>query len=420
MPVGDINISKLKVGDLDLTDYSQVSYSSFNVYEDILSLGGPTFDVNVVDHSDALGKTRFNGSYDKDIEVSFSLSDAGSSESVSFKFKPLQNKNLDDKSSSFQGSGHSKQYEIRGVSQETLNAQGNFVQKSYNELTSKVAEDIIKNNLKSDKKIQIDETTKGKKRVIFSNENPFVSLKKLNELHVGTDSKSSCFVCFQKQDNNNQKYVITTFEKLFQQQPVATLKQNSTLDYGKTSETDKQNSIMWIKVPSSFFTLNRSLDKPLPNGYDPTTGIVYDEKKQQKDNFNLADGTHNSVGSFGSSPGYAKGVPSTAPHDSINNKDNTYITDGKKNRQRFISHLTQNYGVLEVPGNPKIKLGSMIEIEIPKKSNSDNAAGETQFNGKALVVSIKHKIKPLGQSPRYTMVLGIVKGSYKEGGGSDG
>jgi len=99
MPVGDINISKLKVGDLDLTDYSQVSYSSFNVYEDILSLGGPTFDVNVVDHSDALGKTRFNGSYDKDIEVSFSLSDAGSSESVSFKFKPLQNKNLDDKSS---------------------------------------------------------------------------------------------------------------------------------------------------------------------------------------------------------------------------------------------------------------------------------------------------------------------------------
>jgi hypothetical protein len=420
MPVGDIKISTLKVGDLDLTNYDQVSYSSFNVYEDILSVGGPTFDVNVVDHSDALGKTKFNGAYNKDIEVSFSLADAGSSESVSFKFKPLQNANLDDGASSSQGSGHSKQYQIRGVSQEMLNAQGNFVEKSYNELTSKVVEDIIKNNLKTDKKIQVDESTKGKKRVIFSNEHPFQSLRKLNELHVGSESKSSCFVCFQQQDNNNQKYVFTTFEKLFQQQPVVTLKQTTTLDYGKSSETDKQNSIMWIKVPSSFFTLNRSLDKSLPNGYDPTTGIVYDEKKQPKDNFYLADGTHNSVGSFGSSPRYANGVPSTAPHDSINNKNNTFIADGKKNKQRFLSHLTQNYGTLEVPGNPKIKLGSMIELQIPKKSNSDNAAGETQFNGKALVVSIKHKIKPLGQSPRYTMVLGVVKGSYKEGGGQDG
>ena len=45
---------------------------------------------------------------------------------------------------------------------------------------------------------------------------------------------------------------------------------------------------------------------------------------------------------------------------------------------------------------------------------------EKQMNGKALVVSIRHKVKPLGQSPRYTMILRIVKASYKEQGGGNG
>jgi len=58
----------------------------------------------------------------------------------------------------------------------------------------------------------------------------------------------------------------------------------------------------------------------------------------------------------------------------------------------------------------------MINLEIFKKSNSENSSGESQFNGKALVVSIKHVIRQLGDNPRYLMELGVVKGSYKEGG----
>jgi hypothetical protein len=76
----------------------------------------------------------------------------------------------------------------------------------------------------------------------------------------------------------------------------------------------------------------------------------------------------------------------------------------------------QNAGELEVPGNPKIKLGSIVNLVVPKKAETGNAAGETQFNGKALVVAIKHKIKTLGETPRYTMILRVVKASYKDGG----
>ena len=53
-------------------------------------------------------------------------------------------------------------------------------------------------------------------------------------------------------------------------------------------------------------------------------------------------------------------------------------------------------------------------------SNRGNLLAELSFNAEALVVSIRHKIKPTGQSPRYTMLLGVVKGGFKEGGGGNG
>jgi hypothetical protein len=105
--------------------------------------------------------------------------------------------------------------------------------------------------------------------------------------------------------------------------------------------------------------------------------------------------------------------------DAANNKSATKLADAKKNRLDYLSQLTQNHGTLEIYGNPAIKLGSIVNLDIPNKSDG-KTSGESQFNGKALVVSIKHKIGPLGASPRYTMIIGVAKGSYKEGGGESG
>ena len=108
-------------------------------------------------------------------------------------------------------------------------------------------------------------------------------------------------------------------------------------------------------------------------------------------------------------------------NDPANNKNTkTYVADAKTKRQAYFSHLTQNAAELEVAGNSSIKLGSVIELNIPGKTDSGNSLGEKQMNGKALVVAIRHKIKPFGETPRYTMVLRVVKASYKEGGGGNG
>ena len=51
------------------------------------------------------------------------------------------------------------------------------------------------------------------------------------------------------------------------------------------------------------------------------------------------------------------------------------------------------------------------------KSQDGSGANEKQFSGKALVVGVRHKIKPLGQTPRYTCIVRVVKAGYDQGGG---
>lgn len=409
MEAGEIRVSTLQLGDIDLTDQDKINYSIVEIYEDIFSPTGPFAEISVVDSNDFLGKTNLNGSYDKDVNISFSLD---GSASASFKFKMMENKDLSDGSSEKMGSGHSKFYKIRCCSPELLNAQGNYVQKSYEQQTSKIVEDIVKNNFKSDKSIEA-ESTYGSRRLVFSNKHPVEAIRILNSEHVSDQYKSSAFILFQQSNNGSQKYIFSTFEKLFEQSPVVTLRQSASLAFSGTSKYEKVNSIIWIKIPNSFFTPTRSLSKSQQNSYDPTSGTA-DEVDQKKQNYSLAGNQAYDDTS------YPKAVPVHTMNDSINNKTSTKIAEARKNRVDFLSHLSQTHGTLEVYGNPNIKLGSIINLEIPNKSDGNTSSGEKQFNGNALVVSIRHKIKPVGQTPRYTMILGVVTGGYKEGGGGNG
>ena len=410
MQIGDINLIKLNIGDIDLNSYVVATYEGFNIYEDILNPYGPVCEIKVIDHSDALGSVNVNGNYDQDIEIEYSLSGDTSDNYAGFRFKQYENKDLDDNASKNKGSLNSKVYSIRGVCMELLNAQGNYVSRSYSDLTSKMVKDVVMINFKSDKEFQIIENTKGKRDLIFSNEHPMKVLMKLNSEHVAENSQSSCFVLFQQQNNGVQKYIFTTYEQLFQQSPVAYLRQSTTLNFSDATALDKQNAILSFIVSDSFFTPARSMAKASEQTVNLTTHGVVSTKPVVID-FKLID-----------QPTYAGNRESDTEYpvkrilDKTNESQKNSVATAHKKRAAFISHLAQNSAELEIPGNPLIKLGDIINLTIPNKSQSDTgkAAGETQFNGNALVVAIRHKIKPAGMSPRYTMLLRVVKASYKD------
>lgn len=407
MAIGDINISELMVGGVNLNDPNQAYPHEVNIYEDITNSYGPAVEIRAVDPSDAIGKNNINSGYDQDIKISFSNESGGT---ASFSFKQLETSNVLDEGQNKQGGGHAKTYTFKGMSQEFLNAQGNYVEKSYEDKTTNIAKDVLQNNYKTDKSIEIDDEAREKRRWIASNEHPLKVLQKLNDEHVATQSQSSTYAVFQ----SDNKYKITTYEKLFEQGPVATLKMSPTLDSTGTTEEDRQNSIMRIDVGQNSFAGSRQLENSSEQTINLTTHkVVQTEPKQS--NF-VTPGQKVYQGQ----PQNRKLVPQSKIYDKKNEPSEQKITpaEAKVKRAQFLSHLAQNSAELEVPGNPNIKLGSMIDIQLPSRTDATLGEGsEKQFNGKVLVTGIRHRIKPLGQTPRYTMILKVAKASYDQGSG---
>lgn len=411
MPAGDIKISSLKIGDLDLTNSKEATYIGFNIYEDILNPYGPMAEIRVLDHKDALGKNNIQGAYDKDVEISLSGADGFSGGQRKFKLKMYQNKNLNDRSMHNAGNLKHKHYDIRAVCPELLNAQGNYMQKSYNDTTDNIVEDVVKKGFKT--KLQIDKKSKtdGKRRVILNNKHPLEAIKHLNSLHVSQEDKSSCYVLFQE-TGDQQKYVFSTFEKLFKEKSKVTLKQTTTLDASKSSDSDKQNSIMWFKASDSFFTPSRALTKSAQKTFNLTTHKVSSPDPDQAQQFKLPGQPE-----YTGKAQHAEAVHHYTTFDKANDKEKHKTADARDNRANFLSYLVQNSAELETYFNPDIKLGSMIKLDIPARTE-DGSGKEKQFNGEVCVVAIRTKIKPIGQTPRATMILRVIKGgAFDQSGG---
>lgn len=417
MAIGDIKLNSIKIGQMDLVKGGKVSLLGFNVYEDILNPYGPVAEIRVLDPTDQLGKTKLNGSYDQEVEIDFSGDDtvANLSGGHKLKMKMFHNKDLNDQSLNNVGSGHHKQYDIRCVSPEFLNAQGNYVEKSFNQETSEAVKHIVEKGFKSKKKFNAGKTKK--RRLIIPKSHPIDAYKQISTEHVSDKYESSCFVLFQKSGSSGSEYEyhFKTFEELFEGSAEVKLKQTTNLNFEMNNMKDRQNSIMWFKPSKSFDTGPRALDKSAEYTFDYTTHKVVAVKQPKSNNkFKFADRSP----VYENAPSYVdKGVPTHYIHDKANNKDKHETASAMTKRAAFLSHLAQNSAEFETYYNPKIKLGEMIELDIPAKANSDWESGEKQMNGKFLVVAIRTKYRVAAEPPHCTMVVRVVKASFKEGGG---
>lgn len=403
MALGDVIWQTVKIGSLDLLN-SEASFFGIDIYEDINDpFGSPLIEINVIDPIDALNKNKITGSYDSnEVEVRFKYEPTG--EVVGFKGKMHSLKdqmdrmgNLDD------ASGHSKQYQIRAVQPEFFRAQGQRVQKGFSGPTTKHVEDIFKTI--SDKKVQTDAPSEPRDKT-FGRVHPIDAVQALMREHSSTTYKSSAYVIFQQWKNGQPKIIQTTYEQLLQQAPVVNLKERTDLNYSGTTEDDMQNSIMYGQYDPSF-SEPRALSKTSKNSFNLSNHAVVSETPKQ--DVKTKNPAFNGIT-------YVVDTPDQTNEDTMNNSQKHTASDAKRNRAQYLAHLMQGEATIEVTGNPKITLGSIINLEIPKKTDDNESGGENQFNKTALVVAIRHKIKPAGQNPRYTMVLELVKGGMVQGG----
>jgi hypothetical protein len=411
MAIGDIRISSFKVGGLDLTNSQNVFLVGFNVYEDMLNPCGPVAECRVLDHGDALGQSQLKGN--EDCEITFSTDGGGS---ATFKFKLARNKNLNDGSRDKSGSGKAKQYDLRMVSKEMIECQKNHVQKTYKDKQmSQVIEDIHKNNFKSDKQLKKGQTKPG--RIQFDREHPIDAVKKLYNRSVSEQKKSSLFCYYHSRSGSNQECRYETFEEAMERSTGLTFKQDATAAATNSEQKAKQN-MLWFRPSDGFDAISRGTKASNQTTYNRETGKAHRVQQENKDKFkvlgqeikNYEDSTQNSD----------KKPPEYTMHSPSNTKKKEGIAKARVNRASYLSDIAQNAAEFECIGNPKISVGSTIKLDIPNKSSNGGGGREKQFNGEALVVAVRHKIKPAGQTPRYTCVVRVIKAGHDQGGGGMG
>jgi hypothetical protein len=404
MPIGDVIFQTVKIGELDLIK-SNAFYQGIDIYEDINDpFGSPLIELNVIDPIDALNKYKITGSYDdNEVEIKFKYEPTG--EIVKFTGKMYSNEYLMDRMGNRdEGSGHSKSYQIRAVQPEFFRSQGKSIEKSFSGPNTRHVEDIFKTI--SDKKIETLSPAEHRDKT-FARVRPVDAVQSLIQEHSSPTYKSSAYTVFQQWKNGEPKIIQTTYEQLLEQEPVVTLRERTDLNSAGISELDQQNSVMFGQYNPSW-SEPRALSKTVKKSFNHSTHQVVDQNYQED--------TKTKNPAYEQPASYAGPVDYRTAEDTFNNSTPHTSSDAKRRRAQFLAHLSQGNATIEIPGNPKITLGSMINIEIPKKTDDLESGGEGQFNKKALVVAIRHKIKPAGQSPRYTMVLELVKGGMEQGG----
>lgn len=408
MPVGDIVWQSIKIGGLDLLG-GDASFHGIDIYEDLNDpFGSPLIEINVVDHSDAMNKYKLTGSYDENkIEVKFKYEPTG--EMVGFNARMHSNKGLQDNmGGKNESSGHSKVYQIRGAQEELFKANGTRVEKSFSGPTTSHVEKIFKDVIKTEKQFENRDSSEPKDKT-YGREHPIDTVNYLLKSHASTKYESSAYTVFQEWKNGNPKIVQTTYEELFERQPVATLKERTDLNSTGITEQDQQNSVMWAEYDPSW-SEQRVMSKAVKKSFNHGTHTIVDE--------NYKGDTKSKTPAYNQPASYAEKYDVYYTEDVVNTGQKNNGADAKRKRTQYLSHLMNGTAKIEVPGNPKITLGSIIELDVPKKTDNNQLGGEGQFNKKALVVSIRHKIKPAGQKPQYTMVLELAKAGMENSGSS--
>lgn len=403
--IGDITWQTVKVGQLDLLNSGEASFHGVDIYEDINDpFGSPLIELNVVDHSDALNKYKITGSYDENqIEIAFRNGTGG--ETVSFKARMQSNKGLQSAETG-RGSLHSKTYQIRGMQEEWFRAQGKTIERHFASAPTTSHVERIFKDIGSNKPVETRAASEPREMTL-GREHPINATQKMMHQHTSRQYRSNAYVIFQEWQNGNPKIIQTTYQQLFEQSPVVTLKERTDLNSTGISEQDQQNSIMWSEYSPSWSQTRPMVGARLSSFNNATHTVV--DQNYRGDNPSRSP-------AWRSPASYTDNYYIRTVEDRFNNGQPHTNSAARTERAKYMAHLTQGNARIEIPGNPKIKLGSIIELDVPKKTDTNQFGGEGQFNKKALVVAIRHKIKPAGSNPRYTMVLELAKDGMEQGG----
>ena len=410
--IGDILNYSITVGGYNLCNTANLAVVELNIYEDMESPTGPFGDVYVIDGGNFVRTNSITGN-----ELAFiSLT------SEDFPQTPLNltmslMKGTDVKPGSSQGmdgygggSLYHKEYLWKLCSPAYVWCQGNYVNGDFLDLCSNIISNVVQYAFNAG--CQTPDITTPIHRMIARFEHPLKFIDRVIDDSISASHLSSLYILYY--DRNN--YVYETYENAFGRSGGVTLTMKNTLKTSTATISDMRNQIMWYNA-DTFMRPSRPQNKGYVVTYNAATGVT--TVTPPTDVGFPWTTPPNTTDIYTTSPPYTTGVAQFITISPENNPYDIQLAQAKVYRLAFQSQLTQNHISFQCIGNPAIKIGTTITLNIPD-CNYGSEAIDKILGGSYLVKSINHKIRAINQTPRYLMIIEAIKNGYSGVSGSQG
>ena len=401
--------------------------TSIDYYEDIFS---PTITatIKVVNTGDAISKSDDEGNADGPKQSIYnglplrggervSLKIAGNVESnpgLDFSKKPSDYLYVSSISNVISESKR-ESFTLNLVSRESITNETTRVSKKYptSSRIDQSVQDILKNYLKTEKSIVVDETS-NKYGFIGNLRKPFTVLVWLASKSVPKTSGDGTagFVFFQTKDGFNFRSI----DKLIVEKPKATYtyvgvsEENTNKDFNILSYTTNRNQNLIENLRLGAYSSYRVFYNPLTSEFTPQEKSVFKSSDYIGKSKNL--GKTLTLPKLSAESNETLGdVPSRIITQilDIGTLDKDVSTDGNSDPSKYQSQVLMRYNVLmtqtlsmTVASNTNLRAGDIIECQFPKVSKSDGNQFDDDQSGLYMIKELCHHFDTDGS---YTSML---------------
>lgn len=389
---GEIQIQNITLTTSNGVLALETFFSRFNVYESIF-VPNAMLDIELFDINDAITNANVLGG--ETVNMTFGAP-GGVFATYNFIVETIAD-------ITEVGTNKGKAYNLHCVSQETMQAKTNYVQKSYNTDIGSMIQDIHKNYLQSQKPLNV-EPTSGTQNILIPNYDPFQAIDLIRRRAVSQMNNSSTYLYFETWQGMN----FTTMQGMQANGVVKSFYETDTV--GSSIFNDTYNTIISKEIPQiasateriSYGTMNQQVST-----YNVRT------RSYQTNNIVMPQTSYNTpmfIAAFGSKYGRFSFIPvdtASRPFTGINTMTPPQLA--------YAANMSQNQIKIRVYGDCSVKAGDTINLIFPQIQNTTGMVQpDQQLSGNYLVTRLSRNCGISTEVPRYTESLECMSGNVNQ------
>ena len=397
--VGDVTIKDITLSNKNTKALINPSdqITAIDIYEDFNSptlYAEITFDdkIGLINDFPIIGEELF--------EITFQT--PGLSYPTTYKFNSFA---VSDVQQQMNSKGYT--YILKCVSQEQLTQSNINIVHSYNETINNIVDNIFTRYLKTDKIVNID-PCKGNETIVFPRVTPLTAIDMVRKRAVHPKYVSSSFVFFENQDGFNFKCIEQMMEdgknkigsKKFyyfsngqKDKNTEALMFRSIIEYENIGRTDITDLIQSGAVKNRVKVFDIFSKKVSDTTFDMGQKFASMVGTDKKNSLNISEST---IKEFANEPTFTYFIPKDT-----NRKEN-FLENMMGARLAYQKLFNSNFVRAYIPGDSSIKVGDVIELNLPKATGTTESKGTDDLaDGNYIVSRLRHNITTVGKTKHY-------------------